>query len=104
MASVGRGRRNVDAAQRQGVGSARESRNRGRNRLSGAQISPIPCTGQASMVERIPSDTVSTLLPCTLGVREGSPYPKTRPSGQHPRRQFLRLAIGAAVKANTKRR
>ena len=24
------------------------------------------------------------------------PYPKTRPSGQHPRRQFLRLAVGAA--------
>src|SRR5215469_18339102 len=25
------------------------------------------------------------------------PYPKTRPSGQHPRRQFLRLAVGAAA-------
>jgi hypothetical protein len=25
------------------------------------------------------------------------PYPKTRPSGQHPRRQFLRLAVGAAT-------
>jgi tripartite-type tricarboxylate transporter receptor subunit TctC len=25
------------------------------------------------------------------------PYPKTRPSGQHPRRQFLRLAAGAAA-------
>ena len=25
------------------------------------------------------------------------PYPKTRPSGQHPRRQFLHLAIGAAA-------
>src|SRR6516165_10677437 len=24
-------------------------------------------------------------------------YPKTRPSGQHPRRQFLRLALGAAA-------
>jgi hypothetical protein len=26
------------------------------------------------------------------------PNPKARPSGQHPRRQFLRLAVGAAVK------
>jgi tripartite-type tricarboxylate transporter receptor subunit TctC len=25
------------------------------------------------------------------------PYPKSRPSGQHPRRQFLRLAVGAAA-------
>src|SRR6516225_2058974 len=25
------------------------------------------------------------------------PYPKTRPSGQHPRRQFLRLAVGTAA-------
>ena len=25
------------------------------------------------------------------------PHPKTRPSGQHPRRQFLRLAAGAAA-------
>ena len=25
------------------------------------------------------------------------PYPKARPSGQHPRRQFLRLAVGAAA-------
>jgi hypothetical protein len=25
------------------------------------------------------------------------PYPKTRPWGQHPRRQFLRLAVGAAA-------
>src|SRR6516164_4247869 len=25
------------------------------------------------------------------------PYPKTPPSGQHPRRQFLRLAVGAAA-------
>jgi tripartite-type tricarboxylate transporter receptor subunit TctC len=25
------------------------------------------------------------------------PYPKTRPSGQHLRRQFLRLAVGAAA-------
>jgi len=25
------------------------------------------------------------------------PYPKTRPSGQHPRRQFLRLAVAAAA-------
>ena len=25
------------------------------------------------------------------------PYPKTRPSGQHPRRKFLRLAVGAAA-------
>ena len=25
------------------------------------------------------------------------PYPKTRPSGQHPRRRFLRLAAGAAA-------
>jgi hypothetical protein len=25
------------------------------------------------------------------------PYPKTRPSGQHPRRRFLRLAVGAAA-------
>ena len=25
------------------------------------------------------------------------PYPKTRSSGQHPRRQFLRLAVGAAA-------
>jgi hypothetical protein len=25
------------------------------------------------------------------------PHPKTRPSGQHPRRQFLRLAVGAAA-------
>src|ERR1700730_17691600 len=25
------------------------------------------------------------------------PRPKTRPSGQHPRRQFLRLAVGAAA-------
>src|SRR6516164_6662659 len=25
------------------------------------------------------------------------PYPKTRPSGQHPRRQFLRWAAGAAA-------
>jgi tripartite-type tricarboxylate transporter receptor subunit TctC len=25
------------------------------------------------------------------------PYPKTRPSGQHPRRQLLRLAVGAAA-------
>jgi hypothetical protein len=27
----------------------------------------------------------------------GRPYPKTRPSGQHPRRQFLRLAVSAAA-------
>src|SRR6516162_1176747 len=25
------------------------------------------------------------------------PYPETRSSGQHPRRQFLRLAVGAAA-------
>ena len=25
------------------------------------------------------------------------PYPKTRPSGQHPRRRFLTLAAGAAA-------
>ena len=25
------------------------------------------------------------------------PYRKTRPSGQHPRRQFLRLAVGTAA-------
>ena len=25
------------------------------------------------------------------------PHPKTRPSGQHPRRRFLRLAVGAAA-------
>jgi hypothetical protein len=25
------------------------------------------------------------------------PYPKTRSSGQHPRRQFLRLAVGAGA-------
>ena len=29
--------------------------------------------------------------------RNDRPYPKTRPSGQHPRRQFLRLAVGAAA-------
>src|SRR6516165_4592805 len=31
------------------------------------------------------------------------PYPKTRPSGQHPRRQFLRLAVGAAAVPATSR-
>jgi len=31
------------------------------------------------------------------------PYPKTRPSGQHPRRQFLRMAVGAAAVPATSR-
>src|ERR1700681_251484 len=35
---------------------------------------------------------------CRQGLRiNHRPYPKTRPSGQHPRRQFLRLAVGAAA-------
>jgi hypothetical protein len=31
------------------------------------------------------------------------PFPKTLPSGQHPRRQFLRLAVGAAAQPTVSR-
>jgi tripartite-type tricarboxylate transporter receptor subunit TctC len=41
----------------------------------------------------------TSLRPATTSSpqRRQRPYPKARPSGQHPRRQFLRLAVGAAA-------
>jgi tripartite-type tricarboxylate transporter receptor subunit TctC len=43
-----------------------------------------------------PAATPSPQRRSRPGVKD-RPYPKTRPSGQHPRRQFLRLAVGAAA-------
>jgi tripartite-type tricarboxylate transporter receptor subunit TctC len=39
----------------------------------------------------------ATLQHWSLPRRNDRPHSKTRPSGQHPRRQFLRLAVGAAA-------